>query len=183
MTTNKTFLILLLLGVSYTAYNAAAVSENFEISTTIDHEIVLGNFRTASTDAELDVMQNLNLGTVVIDPSQSKGCWSPSRIKSGCPLSMCASGGVISVNGYNEGRFYANVDTNGFYGGNNCNGLSIPDSINFDGLNVSLVMFYDRTREDFSIEANVNSNTAICYTSVPSAGTHTGTLTISYTPS
>ncbi|MBR1648466.1 MAG: hypothetical protein IJ689_02580 [Alphaproteobacteria bacterium] len=71
--TNKTFLILLLAGVSYTAYNATAVSENFEISTTIDHEIVLGNLRTASTDANITKTGDINLGTIVISDDASGG--------------------------------------------------------------------------------------------------------------
>ncbi|MBR1648729.1 MAG: hypothetical protein IJ689_03920 [Alphaproteobacteria bacterium] len=109
---NKTFLILLLAGISYTAYNAAAVSENFEISTTIDHEITLGGFRAASTDAGLKTDRDMDLGTITIDPSyvppDSDMIWSDIIYNSSGTVTSI-DGVVTHADNIKFGRFSANI--------------------------------------------------------------------------
>ncbi|MBR1649186.1 MAG: hypothetical protein IJ689_06290 [Alphaproteobacteria bacterium] len=125
MTANKTFLILLLADVSYTAYNAVAVSENFAISTTIDHEVTLGSFRAASAD-DLTVTGDINIGTITINPADGYGeVWydsagNVSRLE----------GGVIAATKATFGTFTANVEHPELCEGNNsaCAGLSTPDN-------------------------------------------------------
>ena len=167
---NKTFLTLLLLGVSYTAYNAVAVSENFEISTTIDHEIVLGGFRAASTDAGFDISSDINLGTIVIDPTKNTGSF---EILSDESLWWGeGDDGIISITGYSCGRFSTNIEI-----------YDAIDSFDYSALTmngsyVDPAVYYDGdTRKKFMVCPQVS------YKTPPSQGLHTGTFTVSYTPS
>ncbi|MBR1647976.1 MAG: hypothetical protein IJ689_00060 [Alphaproteobacteria bacterium] len=166
MTTNKTFLILLLAGVSYTAYNASAVSENFEISTTIDHEIVLGSFRAASTDAGLGVDDNLEIGVITIDPTKASGGTGPEADWDGGWW-----GGVISVKGYKDGHFRA----------------SIPLSQAKDHITVDDVCWGDFCvgpwlDYDISEDYYYTIAAGFGYSSVPKAQDYEGEFTITYNP-
>ena len=192
MTTNKTFLILLLAGVSYTAYNAAAVSENFEISTTIDHEIVLGNLRTASADANLDVTGNINMGTIIVN-SQYTGITEWYYDYSGIIIYR-NKGAIVSADNATLGYFTANVANPEACSKlspevymDPCAGLafSSPFIDNLFGGSESDLngCFFDFAYDG---ENNFIVRPAYCYIeTMPKVifGTHTGTLTINYTPS
>ncbi|MBR1648785.1 MAG: hypothetical protein IJ689_04215 [Alphaproteobacteria bacterium] len=187
--TNKTFLILLLLGVSYTAYNAAAVSENFEISTTIDHEITLGNFRTASDDADVTKNADINLGTLVINPAY-EGYTSWRYSDSG--VRYDTQGAIISAPNAAVGTFSANIpnpeDCNA--PNYNCGGLRIRGNygnsfiINLfggsDGGNICGFWFkYSGNSNSFTVYPD---HCAIGKVASVTSGKHTGTLSIEYTP-
>ncbi|MBR1648678.1 MAG: hypothetical protein IJ689_03665 [Alphaproteobacteria bacterium] len=107
MIANKTFLILLLTGISYTAYNAAAVFENFEISTTIDHEITLGNFRTSAADGNLTKTGDIDLGTIYLDPTTYAE--ASVQVLYDDEGSVISKYNVISVSPQKVGYFTANI--------------------------------------------------------------------------
>ncbi|MBR1649195.1 MAG: hypothetical protein IJ689_06335 [Alphaproteobacteria bacterium] len=170
MTTNKTFLILLLAGVSYTAYNATAVSENFIISTTIDHEIVLGNLRTASTDV-IDVQNSLNFGTIVIDKNISEGtCAATSAGKLDC------NGGVIEVSNTSWGRFIANVDIGAYQIPLDYFSISPWPILYIGEFEVGGFDIVSPATHLFEIRADFG------YSEVPHEGTYSSAITITYTP-
>ncbi|MBR1649338.1 MAG: hypothetical protein IJ689_07070 [Alphaproteobacteria bacterium] len=183
--TNKTFLTILLLGVSYTAYNAAAVSENFEISTTIDHEIVLGNFKAVSADAGLDVTRDLDLGTITINPTYiGDAAWEYDT--AGNFSRYYEQGGVISVGNATKGRFIANIPNpsacNGY--SYDCGGLSFESSSiyhifggNDDNDWCYFCIHYSGNSNIFEITPD---NCFIDDMSKVTAGEHRGTLTIKY---
>ncbi|MBR1648708.1 MAG: hypothetical protein IJ689_03815 [Alphaproteobacteria bacterium] len=186
--TNKTFLIFLLAGVSYTAYNAAAVSENFAISTTIDHEITLGSFRAASTDAELDVFYDLNMGTIVINPAATELTgWMYDR---GGAFDLVLGDAVVSADNLYEGGFDANIpNPEACDRDSSCGGLSITGN---DGSSIyNIFGGNDRSNVcDFRIRyfsGTTFAVTTLCTifpggASKITAGPHEGRLTISYNP-
>ena len=188
--TNKTFLILLLLGVSYTAYNAAAVSENFEISTTIDHEIVLGNFKAASEDGNIIKTGDISLGTIVINKDATGiTAWEYSdsgifRLKSG--------NGIVSAPNITVGTFTANIANPSACttASNSCGGLNIAGNHGSSIYNIfggnsnskgcNFYMKYNESADNFKvypIVCQINDSSQV------TTGTKTGTLTVSYTPS
>ncbi|MBR1648028.1 MAG: hypothetical protein IJ689_00330 [Alphaproteobacteria bacterium] len=168
--TNKTFLILLLTGISYTAYNAAAVSENFAISTTIDHEITLGSFRTASMDVDFDVTRDINIGTIVINKNLNSG----SLYRLDCNDTLETRGGIVEVRNESMGLFSTNVDLGEEWwrlslGEAECSGL-----IDMGGFSACFI---------FSKIAD--NNYAVCtgglfYSSPPSTGTYQSSITVTY---
>ena len=186
---NKTFLILLLASLTYTVYNAAAVSETFEISTTIDHEIVLGSFSAASADGNLNKTEDINLGTITINPAHDgETYW---RYSDSGIVDIDHPGAVISADMAIVGRFTANIqnpeDCVNIIHGDTCNGLSVTEYIdNLFGGSAS-----DLNGCGFAFKYVESENIfrvypSHCYMDTPSkvtSGTHTGTLTISYTPS
>ncbi|MBR1649027.1 MAG: hypothetical protein IJ689_05450 [Alphaproteobacteria bacterium] len=183
MTTNKTFLIFLLAGLSYTAYNAAAVSENFAISTTIDHEITLGNFRTASADADLDVTGDIDFGTITVDFSD--GGWGDVFYSHNSVYSV--GGAVVSATSTTSGRFTANIPnpeecSNGLF---SCAGLSITGDGILSGI-LSGDNSYDNYCEiliSYEGENRFYISPNLCYFATSariSPGVHTKTITISY---
>ncbi|MBR1648983.1 MAG: hypothetical protein IJ689_05225 [Alphaproteobacteria bacterium] len=191
MTTNKTFLILLLAGFSYTAYNAAAVSENFEISTTIDHEITLGSFRAASADADINTTSDINMGTIYINPNATgRTYWYYHED------GVCYSydgDAVVRADNETVGYFTANIPHPGACNTGNwsCGGLSVTgtrlgaiDNI-FGGSNsdndCSFVIKYTGRENDFKLFALACYIGAGKISSITS-GLHEGTLTISYNP-
>ncbi|MBQ8677496.1 MAG: hypothetical protein IJ529_03390 [Alphaproteobacteria bacterium] len=191
MTVNKTFLILLLASVSYTAYNAAAVSENFEISTTIDHEIVLGNLRTASTDADVRKTGDISLGTIVIDSEYTE--WSNWNYSDTGIIHFYEQGGIISADNATLGYFTANVpnpeecDTDPMPA---CAGLTILTDDKYGYIKNLFGSSKGMNTCSFGIKYSGSSNNfkvipTDCVLSdfKTTSGTHTGTLTISYTPS
>ena len=108
MTTNKTFLILLLTGISYTAYNAVAVSENFAISTTIDHEITLGSFRTSGTDAGLNTTGDIDMGTITLNPAgKVYTFWNYDYLGR---YRYRAGNMIVAADNITVGMFTANID-------------------------------------------------------------------------
>ena len=192
MTTNKTFLTLLLLGLSYTAYNAAAVSENFEISTPIDHEIVLSNIKSASTDAGLNVTGDINLGTIVINPDYTGGYTLWTYDEQG-NINYPTGKGIVSAPNAQVGYFTANIpnphacDTPDYA----CGGLRV---VGDDGIDYILGMFTGEYFSDscaFNIQYTGNDNRFKVYPSsctMPAdmskvtQGNHSRNLPISYTP-
>ncbi|MBR1649276.1 MAG: hypothetical protein IJ689_06760 [Alphaproteobacteria bacterium] len=172
--TNKTFLILLLFGVSYTAYNAAAVSENFAISTTIDHEITLGNFRAASADANLDVTGDLALGTITINPIYQTGSFMPDTnggiyIVEGTEQK---SGGVISVSGGHTGRIRVNLPDP--YIPQDYIFIT-PDPLVVDVLSINTFMIWNVEDNIYAIMPD-----EVSYSSLPRAKNYSGSVTITY---
>ncbi|MBR1649288.1 MAG: hypothetical protein IJ689_06820 [Alphaproteobacteria bacterium] len=187
--TNKTFLILLLAGVSYTAYNATAVSENFEISTTIDHEITLGNFKAASADANLDVSENLNLGVIIIDPDCNDYTWW-SYFDDGA-INLENSNLIISASPLTGGFFHADIPNPSDCTNRqtSCGGLSVlgDSDVNanihiFDTTDGSHCTGYIKYTGNENI-FRIYPNCAINNPSLVPLGTHTSYFTISYTPS
>ena len=189
---NKTFLILILIGISYTAYNAAAVSENFAISTTIDHEVTLGSFRAASADAGLDVTGNINLGTIIVNTDYSEG--SVSYNESGIVTNL--SGAIVSADNATLGYFTANVpnpeecNDESVIAGDMCAGLRITGTDHgwIDDLLGGNISDYNGCIFHFRYVGNnkfkvfplvciINTIKTLSFT------TNTGTLTIEYTPS
>ncbi|MBR1648088.1 MAG: hypothetical protein IJ689_00640 [Alphaproteobacteria bacterium] len=192
---NKTFLILLLTGISYTAFNAVAVSENFEISTTIDHEITLGNFRTSADDGNLTKTGDINLGTIVINPGvlgNGQTYWGYDDFG---VISFENQGAISSATSpIIVGTFSANIpnpsDCN--TPAKSCGGLSLsgPHSpaelVNFFGWSGNktwcrFYMKYSGNGNTFKVYPHHCFIDEVC-TQV-NAGVYTGTLTISYTPS
>ena len=158
--TNKTFLILLLAGVSYTAYNAAAVSENFEISTTIDH------------DVNIQVIQDLNLGNIVIRPDITNGeIVSVGYNGNG---DHHHSSGIIAISGIKCGKIRANIP-----------GLVYLDSrldvspfpLIMEEITIHPVVRYMADDGLIRVWADV------FYETLPQQKIYTGTITISYTAS
>ncbi|MBR1648924.1 MAG: hypothetical protein IJ689_04930 [Alphaproteobacteria bacterium] len=193
MKTNKTFLILLLAGVSYTAYNATAVSENFEISTTIDHEITLGNFKAASADANLDVIGDIDLGTIIINKDYDSSVTSNWKYNESGQVSFpYGKGSIVSADNAIAGIFNANIPTP-----NDCNtasaycgGLSVtantPNSNRLEGMfnNYSNCEFYLKYTGSENKYKVYPISCSLCFCgNIPSNGTTNKTLTISYTPS
>ncbi|MBR1649204.1 MAG: hypothetical protein IJ689_06380 [Alphaproteobacteria bacterium] len=137
MTTNKTFLILLLAGVSYTAYNAVAVSENFEISTAIDHEIVLANFRSSNID-DITKTGDIDLGTIVINPGHS--AYSSWGYDESGTIRYYNKGAIVSASNALPGYFIASTS---HYG--TCSSYSMPCGdlmvVTSDGTNALHYMF------------------------------------------
>ena len=191
MTTNKTFLILLLAGISYTAYNATAVSENFAISTTIDHEITLGNFRAASADANVSKTGDLNMGTIYINPAYTGSEGAVWAYNSSGIVSYIVKGPVVSASNINVGTFSADIPNLSACskGGTSCGGLSVWGNSNHDIINIfggddvsNWCYFY--------LQYSGSGNTFYVYpyscnlkdVSKVTRGLHTGTLTISYNP-
>ncbi|MBR1648579.1 MAG: hypothetical protein IJ689_03155 [Alphaproteobacteria bacterium] len=182
--TNKTFLILLLAGVSYTAYNAAAVSENFAISTTIDHEIVLGNLRTASADANITKTGDINIGTIVINPA-SERFGQVNYSPNGTVTEIF--GPVISATSASPGTFTADIpNPEGcmILERNSCHGITVtqfmPGLLGSKNSWCNFFFIYTGSDNIFKIYPRD------CYFKTPSdttAGPHSGTLTISYTQS
>ncbi|MBR1648284.1 MAG: hypothetical protein IJ689_01625 [Alphaproteobacteria bacterium] len=180
--TNKTFLILLLAGISYTAYNAAAVSEDFAISTIIDHEIVLGNLRTASTDANLDVTGNISLGTITINSTYGTG--EVYYTSSGLAFDISEDGDIIAATSQTPGYFSADISDPAACDGReySCGGLMVPQAITF---------IYVKGSHESGCELRIshitNNNFKVwaseCWFNRASPGTYTQTFTISYTPS
>ncbi|MBR1648039.1 MAG: hypothetical protein IJ689_00385 [Alphaproteobacteria bacterium] len=189
MTTNKTFLTLLLLGLSYTAYNAAAVSENFAISTTIDHEITLGNFRAASADANLDVKGDINLGTIYINPIYSGDPTTWGYTDSGI-IGYNNQGAIIRADNQSVGFFTANIANPEACNTatNSCGGLEV-----FGGYRSAVYPFgsggekWCHSYIKYSGEGNLfKVFLSHCYLDTVSdiiPATRTASLTITYTPS
>ncbi|MBR1648501.1 MAG: hypothetical protein IJ689_02765 [Alphaproteobacteria bacterium] len=180
--TNKTFLILLLFGVSYTAYNAAAVSENFAISTTIDHEIVLGNFKTASADANITKTGDINIGTIVINPAAVSGFVFYNL--NGTVRSK--TGSVTDATAATPGTFTANIANPEACTGitTGCSGLSVPLlhgllSDNGSGYNTCEFRIIYESSNAFKVTPSYCG----FENSSQTPGTHEKTITISYTPS
>ncbi|MBR1649450.1 MAG: hypothetical protein IJ689_07650 [Alphaproteobacteria bacterium] len=186
--TNKTFFTLLLLGISYTAYNAVAVSENFEISTTIDHEITLGGFRSLSEDgAGLDVKGNINLGTIYINPTytQSDTYWNYSD--QGI-ISYPPQKAIVRADNQTVGLFAADIPDPSAC--NNqasaCGGLEVigsyVNSVSFFGGGDSWCHAYIKYSGESNLFKLFLSYCHIGYPSVITTGVKKGTLTITYTP-
>ncbi|MBR1649435.1 MAG: hypothetical protein IJ689_07570 [Alphaproteobacteria bacterium] len=191
MTTNKTFLILLLAGVSYTAYNAVAVSENFEISTTIDHEIVLGGFKSTSTDdADLHSTGDINLGTITVNLVYNNG-----QEMSGCivynPDGSVSSvdGDIISATSAALGTFTANIpNPSACDQVPHCGGLTLYSRGPVTGIFSNIDSYPDNC--EFLMTYTGGNGFKVfpdncCLNGVPASsinsGTHTKNLTISYT--
>ncbi|MBR1648693.1 MAG: hypothetical protein IJ689_03740 [Alphaproteobacteria bacterium] len=184
MTANKTFLILLLTGISYTAYNAAAISENFEISTTIDHEIVLGNFKAASSDADLDVTDDINLGTIYVNPvfKENHAWFSYDELGK---MNNVTGDFIVRADRAAAGRFTANIPnpeacTNR---ATSCGGLRTTQGIALFGGSASsnwcnFYIKYSGNDNVFTILPNCSLNNLAAIT----LGLHTATFTISYDP-
>ncbi|MBR1647991.1 MAG: hypothetical protein IJ689_00135 [Alphaproteobacteria bacterium] len=181
---NKTFLILLLAGISYTAYNATAVSENFEISTTIDHEVVLGNSKTASADANLDVTSDIDMGTIYINPNATADSWWTYH---GDGTAQGISGNtVVKADNITFGTFNANIPDPESCNSRSlsCGGLSAIGNNNhwINGL------FGKGNSCQFYIQHLINNTFAVspnCFItdiSTLTTGVKTGVLTISYDP-
>ena len=174
MTTNKTFLILLLAGISYTAYNATAVSENFEISTTIDHEIQLGTLKTSASDydSDLNISRGIDIGTVIIDPAQSSG--AARGDSNGYYYQGALSGGIIYIYNTQWGRFTANVQNY-----DKLTGLSL----NYDSSHPLLIDSIKIKPRISYYSGNIYFVLAdIEYSSTPHLGVHKGYITVTYTP-
>ncbi|MBR1648850.1 MAG: hypothetical protein IJ689_04550 [Alphaproteobacteria bacterium] len=192
MTINKTFLIFLLAGVSYTAYNAAAVSERFEISTTIDHEIVLGNFKASAIDSHLSVNRNISLGTIYINSTWSGGSFSISYYNSGTYLSGSPSTSYVTVSGGSIGTFLTSESILSCSSAStSCNGFSLNGGriYNiFGGSNNSNYCDFVMSFGGYAYTYPANNamkvyprNCIINDFSKITTGDHSGTLTISYT--
>ncbi|MBR1648831.1 MAG: hypothetical protein IJ689_04455 [Alphaproteobacteria bacterium] len=174
---NKTFLALLLIGVSYTAYNAAAVSENFEISTTIDHEIVLGVIKAASADAKVSVDQDFHAGTIVFDPTHNNKDFYEIEYDENGYTSFVP--GITSVSSVIIGQFSADIDNPANCNGTShiCGGLAVTELFD-DGI------FYC---ESFKIKSIGNNKFKVfpwyCgFLGIPAVGKYQNSLTITYTP-
>ena len=184
---NKTFLILLLLGISYTAYNAVAVSENFEISTTIDHEIVLGNFRTSSADANFYVSGDIDMGLFVINTEyEGETYWQYSNT---CKIYYTAGQAIVSASNQSIGYFTADIPNAhdcGRITTHSCGGLGFSRDyvwiFNLLGANSGWC--------DFAIEYSGHDNVFKAFTqqckitdaSKVTEGVHSGHITIVYNP-
>ncbi|MBR1649169.1 MAG: hypothetical protein IJ689_07765 [Alphaproteobacteria bacterium] len=189
--TNKTFLTLLLLGVSYTAYNAAAVSENFAISTTIDHEITLGNFKTSAADPDVRKKGDLNMGTIYVNPNATKETpfWYDS---SGIFYKGSWGDAIVSADNATVGTFTANIpNPSDCIDSSNqaCGGLLITGTSEgyigslfggSDGNGCYFYIDYSESSEEFKVYPG---DCMIMAPTTVTKGVHTGTLTISYTPS
>ena len=189
---NKTFLALLLIGVSYTAYNAAAVSENFEISTTIDHEIVLGNLRAASADAGITKTSDINLGTIYINPAYTEESTSWTYNDSGI-VSYPKGKAVVSVPNATIGRFSANISNpeQCNTARRSCGGLRVTGNNDNFIFNIFGGNHYDNScgfyikysgNPNIFTVAPYQCNLSIGAYSSMTLGSHTGTLYISYNP-
>ncbi|MBR1649078.1 MAG: hypothetical protein IJ689_05710 [Alphaproteobacteria bacterium] len=167
--TNKTFLIFLLAGVSYTAYNAAAVSENFAISTTIDHEITLGGFKAASADANLNITTDLQIGTIVIDKDKSSGSfWVGTGVYE-------KTGGVVEVNGYHPGLFTSDVEYSGGSYELDSRFSVAPATLVMGKLNVTCQAYHNHYKTN-----SYFMGCRIRYSEKPDVGSYSGVLTITY---
>ncbi|MBR1649418.1 MAG: hypothetical protein IJ689_07485 [Alphaproteobacteria bacterium] len=164
---NKFFLISLLSGLSCAAY---AVSENFEISTTIDHEVVLGNFRSSSSDVDLKVTADFDMGTIVVDPNQQSG--GVRNIGGYDPLSG-RYGGVVSVSNTSRGTISANIPNPA----EDDSRISFsPNPLHFGGVDVYLHLYYTSTRGLY-LYANIEYSGG-----VPEEGHYSENVTITYHP-
>ncbi|MBR1648317.1 MAG: hypothetical protein IJ689_01800 [Alphaproteobacteria bacterium] len=161
---NKTFLILLLASLTYTVYNAAAVSETFEISTTIDHEITLGSFRAASTDVNIREVFGASFD-ILINPNYDSGF---------AKYDMTYGGGVIAFDPIGSSSFKADLpdpdDVSKF--------LVTPSSITKGNITVSE---FDVIHD---MDTNYIINPKLSYSGgAPKAGDYNfGSVTISYNP-
>ncbi|MBR1648339.1 MAG: hypothetical protein IJ689_01910 [Alphaproteobacteria bacterium] len=186
---NKTFLILLLASLTYTVYNAAAVSETFEISTTIDHEITLGNFKTSAADANLNVTSDIDMGTIYINPSATeKTTWGYA---SSGVHTWTNGKGIVRADNVQAGVFTADVlnptDCNGTEASHNCAGLSIVGNHNSNWIynllgsesGCRFTILYNETSNRFTVFPFACYMSGGAFSSI-STGLHTGTLTISY---
>ncbi|MBR1648188.1 MAG: hypothetical protein IJ689_01145, partial [Alphaproteobacteria bacterium] len=110
---NKYILLLGVAGVSIGSYTAYATnSATMSVTATIAH------------DVSLNVTQDLELGTITIDPSQNTGFIGYGAFDE---IRSNPEGGVIAVNGYTAGRFTANIANPTACNGarNPCGGLTI----------------------------------------------------------
>ncbi|MBR1648441.1 MAG: hypothetical protein IJ689_02455 [Alphaproteobacteria bacterium] len=185
--TNKTFLTILLAGISCTAYNAAAVSENFAISTTIDHEITLGNFRAASADANLNVTGDINLGTITVNLNNPENTYGFVWYNENGVVRQ-TYGPVVSATNITVGYFNADIPNPEACRGqtSSCGGLSLsPNHLggilgagkqNTCGFYIKYVSgnTFKVYPYGCSYEKPVDVNTV--------AGTHTSTISIEYNP-
>ncbi|MBR1649153.1 MAG: hypothetical protein IJ689_06120 [Alphaproteobacteria bacterium] len=160
---NKYILMLGIAGVvlgSYAAY--AGNSATMTVTATIAH------------DVSLSVTQDLDLGTIVIDPSQNTG-------RAAAPNDNVYSvieGGIISVSGGSDGLFTANVPSEMRAR------LSVENSeckagvtyLNMQGIKACFSL-YPKSDNTYVVYAE-----DIYYDSLPSDGVHSGTITIRYTP-
>ena len=180
--THKTFLNLLLTGISYTAYNAAAVSENFAISTTIDHEIVLGNLRTASADAGITKTDDINLGTIYVNPAfkETHAWFSYNELGE---MDGVIGDFIVRADRATVGRFTANIPnpeacTNRAM---SCGGLNTTLAIALFGGSATsnwcnVYIKYSGNDNVFTVSPNCNFNNPADVT----LGLHTATFTIYY---
>ncbi|MBR1649378.1 MAG: hypothetical protein IJ689_07275 [Alphaproteobacteria bacterium] len=187
--TNKTFLALLLLGVSYTAYNAVAVSENFAISTTIDHEITLGNFHAANTEIDVSKTGDMNFGTIVLNPAATEATYWRYALTG--EFMLKSGDAIISADNARLGTFTANIPNPRvcYTPAVSCEGLSITGNFSrfldnfFGGSGSSNGCGFGIQYIDNSVFRVYCDWCHIDDVSKVNAGIKTGTLTINYTPS
>ncbi|MBR1649390.1 MAG: hypothetical protein IJ689_07340 [Alphaproteobacteria bacterium] len=187
---NKIFLTSLLLGVSYTAYNAAAVSENFAISTIIDHEIVLGNFKSSASDVGVNVSLGVDFGTIVID--STKNGYVEVDYENGRPIIY--GDVIVEADSPQNGYFSANIPNPSACNGNTlpCGGLSILECSFINGGGCIIPGMMGNTNTDCTVRIKY-SGAGSQFIMQPDSciavrasdlviGTHNKNITISYAP-
>ena len=159
---NKYILMLGVAAVALASYCAYANnSATMNVTATIAH------------DVSLNVTQDIELGTITIDPSRNTGTILYYKSIKG----ITKLDGVIAVNGYTAGRFTANIANPTACNGarNPCGGLTITYDGGLTGFSWNPVIVYQYTTNDFRVYD------ALSYTSAPAEGDYEGEITISYT--
>ena len=159
---NKYILMLGVAAVALASYCAYANnSATMNVTATIAH------------DVSLNVTQDIELGTITIDPSRNTGTILYYKSIKG----ITKLDGVIAVNGYTAGRFTANIANPTACNGarNPCGGLTITYDGGLTGFSWNPVIVYQYTTNDFRVYD------ALSYTSAPAEGDYEGEIRISYT--
>ena len=171
---NKYILMIGLASVALGSYCAyAGNSATMTVTATIAH------------DVSLSVTQDLDLGTITINPAFD-GAATVWHYRASGVISFDPQGAIVSAGNATVGTFTANIPNPADCDGTaDCGGLSVDDTIgNFFGGS-------DYTNNcDFQIQYSGSANTFkvypdVCYIgdiSKVTTGTHSHTLTISYTP-
>ncbi|MBR1648884.1 MAG: hypothetical protein IJ689_04725 [Alphaproteobacteria bacterium] len=158
---------------SYAAY--ASNSATMTVTATIAH------------DVSLNVTQDLDFGTITINPAYTGSDTQWNYLSSG-PISYEIQGAITSADNITFGTFIANIPNPSVCTGNApiCGGLSITGNNGneirniFGGSNTNYCDFnikYSGSERSFIVDVN---ECLIRDVSQVTTGTHTGTLTISY---
>ncbi|MBR1648870.1 MAG: hypothetical protein IJ689_04650 [Alphaproteobacteria bacterium] len=150
---NKYILLLGVAGVALGSYCAyASNSATMTVTATIVH------------DVSLTLGESLSFGNLTINPSETSG-----GIAFRNPTEVDYGGGVMAVRDYHIGTFTANVPNP-----SQRTGLSVTDNNDMAGFVVGNLGIEHKSGNQFEVGGSID------YSSVPSEGEHSGTITISY---